>query len=341
MTPTTHPAGPAPRRRRAAARPPRGDARRVGHRAAPLLTALLALLLAGAAGAQLATLEHGGLQREYLLHVPEGLSEPAPLVLVLHGRGGSGPQMAQLTGFAEVADRFGFIVAFPSGVDGQWNYVAGVPGYDLPADDVAFLEALVAAIAAEHPVDAARVYATGFSNGGFMAQLLACQATDVFAAFASVGAAGYGGQPGVCRERHPTSIMFVHGTHDAAVPWNGVVQQTPQGPVTVLASVEQTVAFWVDRLGCTVEVDSQALPVLGGSPGTEARVLELQGCPPGVELVLVAVLGGGHNWPGHPGALPPQVAGLVNTDFDASELIWRFFERHALPDRGPATARSG
>ncbi len=289
-------------------------------------------MLASAAFSQVATLEHGGLQREYVLHVPEGLEGPAPLVLVLHGRGGSGPQMAQLTGFAAVADRYGFVVAFPSGVDGQWNYVAGVPGYELEVDDQGFLEELVGAISAQHPVDAARVYVTGFSNGGFMTQLLACRATDVFAAFASVGAAGYGGQPGVCGEPSPTSILFMHGTHDAAVPWNGLVQQTPQGPVTILASVDQTVAFWVERLGCSAQVDSHDIPVLGDSPGTEARLLSLRGCPPGVELVLVAVLGGGHNWPGHPDGLPPQVAGLVNTDFDASELIWSFFERHALND---------
>lgn len=66
------------------------------------------------------------------------------------------------------------------------------------------------------------------------------------------------------------------------------------------------------------------------NPVTRTQVLEFQGCPAGTELHLVAVQGGGHNWPGHPGVLPPQVAGNVSTDFDASELIYRFFQRHAL-----------
>ncbi len=300
---------------------------------------MLVALCLGSASAQSAaagpqpvahTLVHGGLTREYLLHVPPGVTQPAPLVVALHGRGGDGAQMAAMTGFTALAERLGFVVLFPSGMDQQWNYVQGVPGYQLEVDDVGFIVGLAQELAAAGTVDPNRMYVTGFSNGGFMAQLLACQVPDVFAAFASVGAAGYGGQPGACGPPRPTSVLFVHGTHDAAIPWEGLRQETPQGMVTLLASVSETMAFWAQRLGCSLESTSSLLPNLERSPATRTQLVEFQGCPAGTELRLVAVQGGGHNWPGHPGVLPPQVAGNVSTDFDASELIYRFFERHAL-----------
>ena len=264
------------------------------------------------------------------MHVPADATLPAPLVIALHGRGGDGAQMAAMTGFTAVAERLGFVVLFPSGVDQQWNYVQGVPGYQLEVDDVGFIVRLAQELVEQGTVDGARMYVAGFSNGGFMTQLLACQAPHVFAAFASVGAAGFGGQPSACGPPRRTALLFLHGTHDSVVPWDGFRQETPQGPVTLLASVAQTMTFWAERLGCSLEARTTLLPSLARNPTTRTQVSEFLGCPAGAELQLVAVQGGGHNWPGHPGVLPPQVAGNVSTDIDASELIYRFFERHAL-----------
>ena len=136
---------------------------------------LAATALATAAGPQPVahTLEHDGLTREYFLYVPPGAALPAPLVMALHGRGGDGAHMAALTDFTALAERYGFVALFPSGVDQQWNYVAGVPGYQLEVDDVGFLVSLAQTLAREGTVAAGRMYVAGFSNGGFMAQLLA------------------------------------------------------------------------------------------------------------------------------------------------------------------------
>lgn len=289
-------------------------------------------------------MQHGGHERTYYLHVPAGVvdassnpdDEPVtdaaslvPLVLVLHGRGGTGPGTADLTGFDEVADEHGFIVVYPTGVDNQWNYVDGIPGYDADVPDRGFLRQLVAELSARYPVDPGRVYVAGFSNGGYMAQRLACDATDLFAAFASVGAAGYGGQPTVCGEPEPVSILFIHGTADAIVPFAGLRQEGPTGPITVLASVEQTFAYWAYRLGCSTGVQPSVLPgVL--SPDMEVHVLQALDCSPDGELRLVVIVGGGHNWPGRPGRLPARIGGEVNLDVDASRYIWEYFERQRL-----------
>ncbi len=295
------------------------------------LALALTLGMASAQGPSVTTMSYDGYAREYYLHVPDGLNGEAPLVIVLHGRGGTGAGMAALTGFDEVADAYGFVVAYPSGISQQWNYVEGIEGYDLTVGDLDFLTALVEEIASTHPVDLKRVYVAGFSNGGFMAQRVACAATGVFAAYASVGAAGFGGQPRICEDPGPASLLFIHGTHDEVVPFQGMVQQTPMGPVTVLASVEQTMAFWSDKLSCGTVIDSVAMPRGGASPETQVSVLRYMNCPAGHELILAVVLGGGHNWPGRAGLLPANVAGNVNLDLDASEFIWQFFARHALP----------
>lgn len=307
-----------------------------------LLVVALVLIAHGAAQTTTdETMQHGGVERSYHLHVPPGIEEHAttgdagneaatvPLVLALHGRGGTGPGTADLTGFDAVADEHGFIVAYPTGIDNEWNYVDGIQGYDLNTPDLEFLRVLVADLSARYPVDPARVYVAGFSNGGYMAQHLACKAADLFAAYASVGAAGYGGQPGNCGDPEPVSILFIHGTADAVVPFAGLRQEGPNGPVTVLASVEQTFVYWAYRLGCSDDVRPTVLPTVL-SPSMEVHVLEALDCPPGYELQTVVIVGGGHNWPGRPGTVPTQIGGEVNLDLDASRYVWEFFERHTL-----------
>ena len=220
-------------------------------------------------------------------------------------------------------------MAFPDGIDNQWNYVDGIAGYDIDVQDREFLRTLVAWVSGEYAVDPARVYVAGFSNGGYMAQHLACRAGDLFAAFASVGAAGYGGQPGACGEPQSVPILIVHGTADAVVPFAGLTQEGPNGPVTVLASVEQTFNYWAYRLGCSNGVDAAELANMR-SPDLEVHVLSALDCAPGAELRQVVVVGGGHNWPGRPGRLPANIGGEVTLDLDASRYIWAFFERHTI-----------
>ncbi len=297
-----------------------------------VLLVLLSALLGCAAWAQESvteTLLHDGLERDYYLHVPEGADgEPWPLVVVLHGRGGDGPGMARLTDFDAIADEHGFIAVYPSGVEEQWNYLEDVLGYNLEADDVGFLRSLVTNLSERYSIEPTRVYVTGFSNGGFMAQRLICEAPDLFAAFASVAAAGFGGLPQVCDDPQPVALLFIHGTSDAIIPFEGLSQQGPNGPVVVLASVADTLSFWSAYAGCGGEGSSRSLPQRGLSMGTDVRVFTLSDCPEGSELELYIVRGGGHNWPGQPGKIPEQIAGAVNQDFDAGEVIWAFFERH-------------
>jgi len=300
-----------------------------------LVLFLLLLLTALPASAQddglsRETLTFEGVERSYWLHIPAELPEAAPLVLALHPRFGDGASMAEHTGFNAIADREGFIVAYPDGIDGEWNFIRGVAGYPNPLDDVAFLTALADTITETYPVDTARVYVAGFSNGGFMAQRIACEAPGPFAAFASVAASGFGGMLDVCLEPEtaPAPMLLIHGTADDNVPWEG--NSVTRGDVTLYVTypVPNTLAYWAEFNGCQPNSESEEVPTSRLSPGTSVRILRVD-CPANASVALVMIQGGGHNWPS-PTREAYSGSGLINHDIDASEEIWAFFAAHSI-----------
>ncbi len=294
----------------------------------PLLLLLATFAMSAAAGELRLDFEHAGSQRSYLLYLPDKLDPAArlPMLLVLHGRAGDADGMARLTDFGARAERHGFIVAYPDAAQNHWNYLHGIPGAEDGPDDVDFLIALTAAIAEAYPIDPERIYVAGLSNGGYMAQRLACEARGPFAAFASVGAGGFGVMPQIGRPGQPVDALFIHGTADRMVPWEGVAVRDTQGnQQTVALPLSASLKFWARGNGCDPNIGVRELPQAGLSPGTRVKVYETRECADGARVALYAVLGGGHNWPGVEGVIPPSVAGSVNLDFHASDAIWSFF----------------
>ena len=278
-----------------------------------------------------------GLERSYVLYEPDAVDEPAPLVLVLHSRFGDGQRMAEFTGFNEIAEREGFIAVYPDGLDGEWNYVRGIPGYPNTHDDTAFLIALVDHIAASYSVDLSRVYVTGFSNGGFMVQRVACENPTRFAAFASVAGAGFGGMRGVCLQPgiETAPMLLINGTADNNVLWEGTGFTRDGQTIYVTYPIPQTLAYWGEFNGCQAEAETSDVRPSGNSPDTSVRFLTLD-CPADASVVLVGVIGGGHNWPGQE-IDAPEIYGSVNRDIDVGEVIWEFFAAHQRPQDEEAT----
>lgn len=294
------------------------------------------LLLAGVATPSPASQEfhltHDGVDRTYHLYVPESYraGTPMPLVMALHGRGSSGEHMEKLTRFDARADAYGFIAVYPDGLDGAWDYVHGIPGYKPGPDDAGFLVRLVETLIERYDIDTRRIYVTGISNGGFMTQRLACYAPRRFAAFASVAASGYAAMPLHCEDYHPVNMLYIHGTADSHVPWEGLGVEGADGTrQLVTMSVKSSLQFWSKRDRCGPGVSTRELPRKGDSPGTLVRILTANGCEEGAEVSLYAVVGGGHNWPGIKGLIPPDIAGRVNMDIDASDVVLSFFRRNA------------
>ncbi|MCP4430715.1 MAG: prolyl oligopeptidase family serine peptidase [Gammaproteobacteria bacterium] len=280
------------------------------------------------------SVEHEGDSRPYLLYMPSHINpqEPVPLVLILHGRGGGTQRMADLSDFNTRADHGGFIVAYPQAIDQQWNYLHGIAGYRESPNDSDYLLKIIDAIQTTQNIDSRRIYITGLSNGGFMTQRLACYAPQRFAGFASVAASGYAGMSIDCQHQSAVSMLYIHGTADSKVPWNGLSIQDANGnQQAVTMSMSESLKFWSERNQCSSRVNSRNLPEAGQSPGTRVRVYESTGCNANAQVSLYAVFNGGHNWPGVTDFIPPEIAGRVNLDIHASDVIWSFFRERKLP----------
>lgn len=279
------------------------------------------------------TMTYEGERRIYYVHLPPVYDDSAalPVVFVLHGGGGKAEEMDKFTGFNAVADREGFIVVYPQGLQGHWSdgrTVERVIGKYKETDDVGFLAALVDELNKKYKIDQARVYATGISNGAFMSFRLAADRPDVFAAVAGVA----GGLSEDLAANHPPKgpvpVMFINGDADPLVPYNGgeiKVWGLSRGSVR---PISEAVRWWSEANGAAAEGVVTQLPNRAPDDGTTAFREEHAG-PAGTDVVLITVNGGGHTWPGGWQYRSERLVGKTSRDFNASDVIWDFFRRHS------------
>ncbi|MBZ0308849.1 MAG: prolyl oligopeptidase family serine peptidase, partial [Anaerolineae bacterium] len=233
---------------------------------------------------------------------------------------------ATITDMNLVAEKEGFIVVYPNGIDRQWNYVQGVPFFDqAEQDDFSFIRSLIADLSKNLSIDPSRLYVTGFSNGGFMVNRLACEMPDQFAAFASVGGSIFTGFEAICPNSTGVNMLIMHGTLDISIPWNGLPENYNGQTIYSAMPVNDVVSFWGVRNDCAQSPEIEVIPESGHSPGTHVEIVRL---PCDEELMVYVIFGGGHNWPGVPGRISERIAGAVNMDIHGSEVIWEFFSRH-------------
>ena len=270
------------------------------------------------------TLEAGGVTRRYFLYLPSTWhrGRPVPLVLVFHGGGGRASDIAPHTGFSRLAEREGFVVAYPQGLNGRWN---DGRGYAATHDDVGFVRALLDTLGRELVIDPRRVYATGISNGAMFSYRLACDLPGTFAAVAPVAGAMPADLAPACAHTQAVSVLAFQGTADPLMPYAGGGVARRRGRVL---SAEQSIAFWATTSGCT------AAPVTTDEPdrttdGTRVRRTVYGTCREGRSVELYTIDGGGHTWPGGPPV--GGSVGRVTREVDATPLIWAFFAQHPRP----------
>ena len=269
------------------------------------------------------TLKSGGDLRNYWLVRPEGLekTKPAPLLMVLHGSAGSGEDMMTVTqrGFERLADKEKFVVVYPDALERRWNDQGGT------VDDVGFLLAIVDKLVADGLVDKNRIYVAGISNGGMMAQRLACEQADRIAGIATVA----GGLPeplqATCKPARALPVLVIQGTEDPIVPWSGGVVAGFEDFGKVL-SARETAKFWAANNRCGDGGVIAAEPDRDPKDGTRVKMEVFASCPAGAAVKLAAVEGGGHTWPGGYQYLPERFIGRTSQDVDANMLIWDFFK---------------
>jgi polyhydroxybutyrate depolymerase len=238
---------------------------------------------------------------------------------MMHGGLGSGEQAENTYGWNARADAAGFVVAYPDGLNRAWVVSDGCcgPAVRDGVDDVTFITELVRTLSGWLPVDAARVFATGMSNGALLAYRLACD-TEVFAAIGPVA----GTQVGECPNPRPTSVIHIHGTADQHIPYQGGPSKLDNGgtgrsPIDIDGpAVPDLIARWQT-------IDSCAPPTIT----TRAPVTtQTATCAQGRAVELITVAGAGHQWPGG-----KRGADAPSTALDATAVVWDFFAAHPRP----------
>jgi polyhydroxybutyrate depolymerase len=281
-----------------------------------------------------ATLEWAGFERTYHVHVPPSYdgTQPAPLVLVLHFGLGNARIMQKLSRFDEVSDAEGFIVVYPEGYKTTWGGIGtNTPAQKEGTDDVGFISALIDAMKEKYQIQPERVHLVGMCNGGYLAQVLATQLPHKIASFATATATCADAFNANYSLKRPVAIMFINGTADKYVPYEGGV--LPLTPDQSVWPTRQVVANWVQLNGCSSEPEVTDLPNRVDDGTSITREVWAQ-CEGDAEVVLYSVEGAGHTWPGGLQYQPEEMIGKTSRDMDASQVIWEFFERHPLPRTG-------
>jgi polyhydroxybutyrate depolymerase len=284
-----------------------------------------------------------------------GPGPDAPLLLVLHGAGGTGIGTAALSGLATRGPAAGCAVAFPDGYLHVWSDRAG------PAllarreriDDAAFLHALVDRLGAGGG-GTGPVFAVGMSNGGFLAEhlarhgLLDLEGVVLVASSATVASRRARPEPMPMR---PVRFLAFHGTADPLVAYGGggigplgrradrgTSRNRGRAGLGVTAPVEDVAADWAVAAGGTrsaphavslaVSAAGSTATFAAGSPNT-FRVDHLSWSGPGAVGASPAarvyrIVGGGHTWPGGAQYLPARVVGPVVGGLDATGILLDF-----------------
>jgi len=262
-----------------------------------------------------ASLESGGRTRTYLVHLPpsDGAGTLLPLVFVLHGATESDASVEKLSGMSAKADQEHFVAVYPSGTGRLPTWNAGNccgPAVKEHIDDIGFLRALLETLKRDYPIDPKRVYFTGISNGAMMSYRVACEMSGQVAAIAPVeGALNVD-----CHPMAPVAVLIFHGTADRLVPFKGGSTLFQVGDRRTDNSVAGAVNFWVKRDVCEANPTHEETP--------EVHTDKYSHCQDGTAVVLYAIQGGHHMWPGHP---------FSNNNVPATDLIWSFFAAHPKP----------
>ena len=295
-----------------------------------------------------------GVVRRYRVHVPPALAgAPKAVVLVLHGGGGEGMDVADsgrhpLSVFRSVADREGFVVVYPGGLPAR--DLAGNPGWvdcradnavSSSADDVGFLAALTERVRTGYGLASSRMFMAGSSNGAQMTHAFAFDRADLVAAVAtSAGSLPQTPRPGGCTTGpgRPLPILIVHGTADTQMPWGGGCVADLGGACNRgrVISAEATRDRWLQINGLSGAAPTRTVVDGDTSDGGPANRFDYAGPAP---VQWWRLDGAGHAVPSRTVlAAANSITGIQNRDIEFAELAWSFFQAR-LPDDVSAAPR--
>ncbi len=306
--------------------------------AALFLFALIgAMTRASSQRAKAHTVPVGDLTRTYYLHVPSNLPEDKalPLVLMFHGGGGTPKFAERESGFSELADREGFLVAYPEGIGKSWNdgrNEKAIVAQRDKIDDLGFISALIDDVARDYKVDAKRVFSAGISNGATFSHYLGANLSSRIAAIAPV----IGGMPAAWsaafKPEKPVSVLILQSVHDPLMPYDGGDIKLPMGVKRAgIVATDEAARKWVEHNGCQRKAVTEVLADKDPEDGCRVRTFTYSKGKAGTDVVLYRIEGAGHTWPDGLQYMSEKVIGKVCRDINGAEVIWEFFRRHPKP----------
>ena len=265
-------------------------------------------------------LTHKGLDRYYYIQLAHPEAEGLSSVLFnLHGYGSNALEQMYYTNFNNLANtkENNFILIHPQGAplntvltssSSHWNSGGWTIGSTV--DDVDFIDTIIKLVSQKYNLNQDRIYSTGMSNGGFMSYHLACNLSSKIAAVASVTGSMSKETYEDCNPTHSTSILQVHGTIDATVPFEG-------NSALGMRSINDVMDYWKLYDACDIE------PI---SIVTDYFDIEISvqhdtylNCLNDVQVELYKIEGMGHRWPNK------QRYGI-----SATEKIWEFINLYDI-----------
>jgi polyhydroxybutyrate depolymerase len=257
-----------------------------------------------------ARIESGGVARAYRLVAPQPANgAPRPLLIALHGWLGTADQMARMTGLTPQTQARGIAVAYPQAQSRAWAFN---PATASGRKDIAFIADVAADLDKQTPVDPGRVAITGFSNGGFMAQALACANRLKLTGIAVVSAGMPAAVAAHC-QAPPTPFLLIQGLADPVVPASGL----GSGDTAILSSAE-TIKFWAARNLCAnLTASTDAATGITREAG--------QNCRAATQAIFIK--DAGHGWPGGHFDYPALLVGRQTDAVNATRTILNFLFR--------------
>ena len=277
-----------------------------------------------------------GLEREYHLYVPSDYID-RPLVILLHGNRSSHDDIIgerSITSphkvWLALAEENKFIVLIPNGTLGStnnrgWNDCRTDSEGNPDVDDVGFIEELLSSIKEDYAYNSDKVYVAGTSNGGHMAYRLAVEIPDKIAAFGAI-ASSIAANSACIETTTPVSALFMNGTDDGILPYNGGEMSSSRG--TVL-STQESIDYWVERNQTSKTPSVTAIMDLDLEDGSTALKHLYSNGDENTEVALYEIVGGGHT---EPSILERFRAGFLllvgnqNGDLEMAEEVWAFFQ---------------
>lgn len=260
------------------------------------------------------SIEVEGESREYLIHIPISYDsiQSVPLILNFHGWTMSASDQMYVSDMRALSDSEQFILVYPQGTKlwGSTHWSVGSWTTGSQANDLDFIDALTDQLANNYNLDEERIYACGYSNGGFFSQELACQLSNKIAAIGTVAANMSIQTVKNCDPSHPVPVITISGTMDNVVQYDG---SQPEGTI----SHNNTLDYWITFNNMDSEPIISDLQDINIPDGSSVTLYQYLNGDNYVEIEHYKIVDGGHDWPGTFG----------NMDIDSNTVIWNFVSK--------------